>query len=283
VRPNHFASSSPTTTLKGIGVTGRAATALDMSAQSATAQSDKRRRVGRTGSTLEYNLTQRERQIVIRLIDLSQHSKERFEARIVDPAATGPSRELARLDFGGEGHSMELTKRDLRVLKDEGLIHFRWDRPDRGTGRLSSLAFDAVNRNFHNSGSSDAAATAAAASKLAVVADEEAIALRFQKITAELVYLTRELIDADEALAAGHEALSIAAELNKDVPDETVITRKTKGFVSRLSLTFSGTADLASKGEMIGEFGERLAAWLVALSIWTEWHAAHHAAPGPRA
>ena len=63
----------------------------------------------------------------------------------------------------------------------------------------------------------------------------------------------------------------------------TIITRKTKGFVSRLSLTFSGTADLASKGEMIGEFGERLAAWLVALSIWTEWHAAHHPAPDPRA
>ena len=48
-----------------------------------------------------------------------------------------------------------------------------------------------------------------------------------------------------------------------------------------MSLTFSGTADLASKGGMIGEFGERLAAWLVALSVWTEWHAAHHAAPDP--
>ena len=24
-----------------------------------------------------------------------------------------------------------------------------------------------------------------------------------------------------------------------------------------------------------------LAAWLVALSVWTEWHAAHHAAPDP--
>ena len=59
------------------------------------------------------------------------------------------------------------------------------------------------------------------------------------------------------------------------------ITRKTKGFVSRLSLTFSGTADLADKGEMIGEFGERLAAWLVALSVWTEWHAAHHEQPDP--
>ena len=58
---------------------------------------------------LEFNLTERERQIVIRLLDLSQHSKEHFEARIVDPAAAGPSRELARLDFGGEGHWMELT------------------------------------------------------------------------------------------------------------------------------------------------------------------------------
>ncbi len=93
--------------------------------------------------------------------------------------------------------------------------------------------------------------------------------------------LTRELIDADEAQSADHEALSIAEELEKDKPDETIITRKTKGFVSRLSLTFSGTADLASKGEMIGEFGERLAAWLVALSIWTEWHATHHPAPDP--
>jgi hypothetical protein len=58
------------------------------------------------GSTLEYNLTQRER-ILVRLIGLSQHSKERFEARVVDPAAAGPSRELARLGFGGAGHSMD--------------------------------------------------------------------------------------------------------------------------------------------------------------------------------
>ena len=108
-----------------------------------------------------------------------------------------------------------------------------------------------------------------------------AIALRFEKITAELVNLTRDLIDADEAQAAEHEALSIAEELKKEKIDETIVTRKTKGFVSRLSLTFSGTADLAMKGEMIGAFGERLAAWLVALSIWTEWHAAHHPAPDP--
>jgi hypothetical protein len=230
---------------------------------------------------LEYNLTQRERQLVVRLIELSQHSKEHFEARIVDPAATGPSRELARLDFGGKGHSMELTKRDLRVLKDEGLIHFRWHLPDRGTGRLSSLAFGAADSNFQTAEAGDAAVLAAAAIKLAVIADEEAIALRFGKITAELEGLTRQLIDADEALAAKHEARSIADELRRDVPDETVITRKAKGFVGRLALTFSGTADLASKGEMIGEFGERLAAWLVALSVWTEWHAAHHPVPDP--
>ena len=129
--------------------------------------------------------------------------------------------------------------------------------------------------------SSDAAASLATAAKLAVVADEAAIALRFQKITAELVNLARQLIDADEAQAAEHEALSIAEELNKDAPDETIITRKIKGFVSRLSLTFSGTADLAAKGDMIGQFAERLAAWLVALSVWTEWHAAHHLKPDP--
>jgi hypothetical protein len=233
------------------------------------------------GVALEYNLTQRERQIIVRLIELSNRSKEQFEARIVDPAATGPSRELARLDFGGAGHSMQLTKRDLRVLKDEGLIHFRWHCPDRGTGRLSSLAFEAANSNFHTAHPADAAALAAAASELAIADDERAVALRFQKITAELVNLTRQLIDADEAQAAEHEALSIAEELKKESPDETVITRKTKGFVSRLSLTFSGTADLASKGATIGEFAERLAAWLVALSVWTEWHAAHHAAPDP--
>lgn len=231
---------------------------------------------------MDYNLMQRERQILVRLLDLSRHSKDQFEARVLDPAATGPSRELARVDFGGEGHSMELTKRDLRLLKDEGLIHFRWHLPDRGTGRLSSLAFDAVSRNFHEPASAGAAAlAAAAASDLAAVADREAIALRFQKLTAELVRLTRQLIDEDEARAAERDALSIAEELKRDAPDETVITRKTKGFVSRLSLTFSGTADLASKGEMIGEFGERLAAWLVVLSLWTEWHAAHHAAPDP--
>jgi hypothetical protein len=245
---------------------------------------------------MEYNLTQRDRQILIRLLELSRHSKDQFEARLVDPAAVGPSRELARLDFGGAGDSMEITKRDLRVLKDEGLIHFRWHRPERGTGRLSSLAFEAVGSNFQNPDSSDPAALAvaaremaageiaageAAAGEAALLADQQAIALRFAKISAELVNLTRELIDADEAQSAEHEALSIAEELAKQKPDETVITRKTKGFVSRLSLTFSGTADLAAKGEMIGEFGERLGAWLLALSVWTEWHAAHHPQPDP--
>jgi hypothetical protein len=230
---------------------------------------------------LDYNLTQRERQIMIRLLELAQHSSaEYFQARVVDPAAVGPARELVHLDIG-DGQSMEMTKRDLRVLKDEGLIHFRWHLPDRGRGRLSNLALDAVNRNFRDGASNEGAAAAMAASARAVLADEEAIALRFEKITAELVNLVRELIDADEALAAKHEALSIGEELKKNVPDETIITRKVKGFVSRLSLTFSGTADLASKGEMIGEFGERLAAWLVALSIWTEWHAAHHEKPDP--
>jgi hypothetical protein len=230
---------------------------------------------------LEFNLTQRERQIVVRLLELSQHSKDHFEARMVDPGGVGPARELARLQFGGAGDSMEMTKRDLRVLKDEGLIYFRWDRSDRGTGSLSSLAFEAVKSNFEDTGSTGAAAAAAVASKLAIAADQKAIALRFQKITADLVNLTRQLTDADEALAANNEAIAIGDELDKDLPDETVITRKIKGFVSRLSLTFSGTADLASKGEMIGEFAERLAAWLVALSIWTEWHATHHVAPDP--
>ena len=229
----------------------------------------------------EYNLTQRERQILVQLLDLSRHSKEHFEARIVDPAATGPGRELARLDFGGAGPSMELTRRDLRVLKDEGLIHFRWDSPDCGTGRLTGLAFKAVGTDFNDTDAGDAAALEAAAGRLAVIADEKAIALRFKKITAELVNLARELIDADEAQAADHEALSIAEELGKPEPDEAVITRKIKGFVGRLALTFSGTADLAEKGEMIGEFGERLAAWLVALSVWTEWHAAHNPVPDP--
>jgi hypothetical protein len=229
---------------------------------------------------LEYNLTQREREIVTRLLEFSRHSKDRFEARLIDPGAAGPSRELARLDFAS-GQSMELTKRDLRLLKDEGLIHFRWHLPDRGVGRMSSLAFEAVDTDFQGADAGDAAARAAAAIVLAEIADEEAIALRFRKITVELVALARELIDADEALSAEHEARSIAQELAKDVPDETVLIRKIKGFVSRLSLTFSGTADLASKGEMIGEFAERLAAWLVALSIWTEWHAAHHPPPDP--
>ena len=231
---------------------------------------------------LEFNLTQREREILTRLLELSKNSKEHFDVWIIDPTAVaGPARELARLDFGGEEHSMQVTKRDLRLLKDEGLIHFRWHLPHHGTGRLSTLAFDAVGSHFHLADTADATAAAAAATERAVVADKDAIALRFQKVTEQLVNLTRELIDADEALAAKHEALSITEELNKGEPDETILTRKIKGFVSRLSLTFSGTADLASKGEMIGEFGERLAAWLVALSIWTEWHATHHPAPDP--
>jgi hypothetical protein len=226
---------------------------------------------------LDYNLTQRERQLLILLLELSKHSKDHFEAKILQPtAADGPARELARLDFGGEGLSMELTKRDLRVLKDEGFIHFRWNNPDAGTGRLSSLAFEVVNSGFQTENAGDAAALAEAAGKRAVIADQKAIALRFEKITAQLVNLADQLIDADESLAANREALSIAEELGKELPDETITIRKIKGFVSRLSLTFSGTADLAQKGELIGEFAERLAAWLVALSVWTEWHAAHH-------
>src|SRR6059058_4456435 len=105
---------------------------------------------------MEYNLTQRERQILIRLLELSKQSKARFEARIIDPEAPGPARELARLVFGGDGDFMELTKRDLRVLKDEGLIHFRWHLPDRGIGRLSSLAFQAVNSHFQHPGAEGA-------------------------------------------------------------------------------------------------------------------------------
>ena len=241
----------------------------------------------------QYNLTQRERQILIQLFELSRHSKEEFEAEIIDLGAdAGPSAELARLDFGGKGQAMELTKRDLLTLKDEGFIHFRWDLPDRGMGRLTSRAFAAVGNNFHATPADKAAAaalavaaaataSAATAAGVRAIADEAAITLRFQKITEQLVILARQLIDADEALAAKHEALSIAEELGKDEPDETIITRKATGFVSRLSLTFSGTADLANKGGMIGEFGERLAAWLVALSVWTEWHAAHHVAPDP--
>jgi len=230
---------------------------------------------------LEYNLTQRERQILIQLLDLSQHSKDYFEARILDPTADGPARELAQLDFGGDGLSMDLTKRDLRVLKDEGFIYFRWNHVDHGTGRLSSLAFEAVKSKFQAETPGDVAALAEAADKLAVIADEKAIALRFEKITSELVNLARQLIDADEATAAQREAHSIAEELAKASPDETITIRKIKGFVSRLSLTFSGTADLAQKGALIGEFAERLAAWLVALSVWTDWHTAHHSPKAP--
>lgn len=231
---------------------------------------------------MDYNLTQRERQLLIQLLDLSKRSKDHFEARILDAAAAGtPAGELATLDFGGVGLAMELTKRDLRVLKDEGLIYFRWNDPGHGTGRLSSLAFQAVDSGFHTEDADDAAALADAADKLAVIADQKAIAFRFEKITTQLVHLATQLIDADEAQAAKREAASIAQELGKEQPDETITIRKIKGFVSRLSLTFSGTADLAHKGELIGEFAERLAAWLVALSVWTEWHAAHHAAPDP--
>ena len=233
---------------------------------------------------LEFNLTQRERQLLTQLCQLSRQSKADFEAEVIDLAATGPGAELARLRFSSKGPTMELTKRDLRVLKDEGFIHFRWDLPDGGTGRLTGRALAAVGSNFFTA--ADDAATVAAAAAVAaderpVVTDGQAIALRFDKITEQLVNLARELIDADEALAATHEARSIAEELAKPEPDETIITRKIKGFVGRLALTFSGTADLALKGEKIGAFGERLAAWLVALSVWTEWHAAHHPVPDP--
>lgn len=248
---------------------------------------------------LDYNLTQRERALLTRLLDLSKRSKDHFEARILDATAAGtPAGELARLDFGGGGGasgaggdslsaglSMQMTRRDLRVLKDEGFIYFRWNDLQHGTGRLSSLAFQAVDSGFQTAeGADDAAAAAAlaeAADKRAVIADQRAIALRFEKITTQLVHLTAQLIDADEAQAAKREAGSIAEELAKEMPDETITIRKIKGFVSRLSLTFSGTADLAHKGELIGEFAERLAAWLVALSVWTEWHAAHHPAADP--
>ncbi len=229
---------------------------------------------------LDYNLTQRERELLIRLLDLSNRSKDHFEAKILDPAAAGTAAgELARLDFGGDGLAMELTRRDLRVLKDEGLIYFRWNSLQQGTGRLSTLAFEAVDSGFQTGKGEDTAALAEAADKRAIIADQKAIAFRFEKVTTQLVNLAAQLIDADEAEAAAHEARSIAAQLEQVSPDETVITRKAKGFVNRLCLTFSGTADLARKGALIGEFAEQLAAWLVALSVWTEWHAAHHPAP----
>ena len=197
---------------------------------------------------LRYNLTQRERQLLVRLLELCENTKDHFEATIIEPGGVGPSAELAQIDFGGEGHSMQLTRRDLRVLKDEGLIYFRWDLPEHGTGRLSTLALEAVRDNFQATDSGAAEAAAASAAKAVIAADEKAIVMRFEKITADLVSLIGRLIDDDEASAAGHEASSIAAELNKPVPDETIITRKTKGFASRLALTFSGTADLAAKG-----------------------------------
>ena len=231
---------------------------------------------------LEFNLTQRERQLLTQLCTLSKQSKADFDAEVVDLGATGPGAELVRLRFGAKGLEMELTKRDLRVLKDEGFIHFHWNLPHEGTGRLTGRALAAVGSNFHSpaDAAANVASAAAAADQRAVLADGDAIALRFEKITTELVNLARELIDADEALAATHEARSIAEELAKPAPDEGILTRKIRGFVGRLALTFSTTADLAQKGEKIGEFGERLAAWLVALSVWTEWHAAQH--PGAR-
>src|SRR3954468_19427786 len=128
----------------------------------------------------DYNLTQRERQILVRLVALSQSVNEQFDARVTDPAGTGPSRELARIEFGAaagggsERRAIELTKRDLRLLKDEGLIHFRWDRPDRGRGPLSSLAFEAVATNFDNGDATAAAAAvveAAAAGERSLLAD----------------------------------------------------------------------------------------------------------------
>jgi hypothetical protein len=123
---------------------------------------------------MDYNLTQRERQIVIQLVELSRHSREYFIAQTLDPATVdGPARELARLGFGEGGATIDLTKRDLRLLKDEGLIHFRWDRPDRGRGRLSSIAFEAVSSNFGSGNPQASAAKATAAAARAVIADED--------------------------------------------------------------------------------------------------------------
>jgi hypothetical protein len=228
-----------------------------------------------TANMLEFNLTQRERQLLIHLCTLSGQSKADFDAEIADLATAGPGAELVRLRFAPKGPAMELTKLDLRVLKDEGFIHFHWNLPDSGTGRLTSHALAAVESNFHGRPDSARAASAANDAR-AAIADGKAIALRFEKITTELVDLARDLIDADESLVARQEARSIADELSKPAPDEAIITRKIKRFVTRLALTFSSTADLALKGEKIGQFGERLAAWLVALSLWTEWHAANH-------
>ena len=52
---------------------------------------------------LEYNLTQRERQLLIKLLELSRNSKDHFEARLMTEPGAGPKSELARLDFGGAG------------------------------------------------------------------------------------------------------------------------------------------------------------------------------------
>src|SRR5512133_4172877 len=120
---------------------------------------------------LEFNLTQGERQVLTQLCDLSRQSKAEFEAEVIDLGATGAAAELARLRFAPKGPTMELTKRDLRVLKDEGFIHFRWDLPDGGTGRLTGRALAAVGSNFHSAQADDAATAAAAAA----AADQRAV------------------------------------------------------------------------------------------------------------
>ena len=87
---------------------------------------------------LQYNLTQRERQILVKLYELSRHSKEEFEAEIIDLGAdAGPSAELARLDFGGKGCCREGIAAELKeIVGDTGGVYAEGLQPDSGESDL---------------------------------------------------------------------------------------------------------------------------------------------------
>jgi len=70
---------------------------------------------------LDYNLTQRARQIIIRLLELSQNSKENFEARTVNPSAEGS---ITR--FGASRFWRYRTEALIILLAEERGFQFMW-------------------------------------------------------------------------------------------------------------------------------------------------------------
>ena len=144
---------------------------------------------------------------------VDRQSKEQFKARIVDPAAGRPVPRIGAARLRRRRHrradSMELTKRNLRLLKDEGPdpLPVAPPRPRDGPPVQPRVPGGRTVNFQRRPARQDAAATAAAAARgWPTSPTKRRSPCGSRRSRRSSSGLTRELIDADEALAAEHEA-----------------------------------------------------------------------------